>query len=313
MTAIVAPPLKQGDAVAFIAPAGPFDPPPIDRAIAAFEARGYRVKTYGDLYRRHGYLAGTDQERLDELNAAVRDPDVRAILPARGGYGCGRLLDGIDYAAAAADPKRWVGFSDVTALHTALWARCRLATYHGPHPRDGVGREDGLPPNAEAAYWRALEAPPEGDLLSPDLVELTTTRVPGIAEGRLVGGNVAVLASLLGTPYAVDTDDAVLLLEDVGERPYRIDRFLLQLRQAGKLDSVRGVVLGYFTDCEPDEDEESLSLEQVFQDYIDPLGVPVLEGFPAGHESPNLTLPLGVRVRLDADQRSLAALPPEIG
>ncbi|MEM9352042.1 MAG: LD-carboxypeptidase [Planctomycetota bacterium] len=306
---LIPPPLSPGDAVAFIAPAGPFDPPPIERATAAFEARGYRIKTYGDLYRRHGYLAGTDQQRLDELNAAVRDPDTRAILPARGGYGCGRLLDDIDYAAAAADPKRWIGFSDVTALHTALWAKCRLVTFHGPHPKDGLGREDGLPPAAEAAYWRALEAAPEGNLLPPDLVDSTTTRTPGVAEGQLFGGNVAVLASLLGTPYAVDTTDAILLLEDVGERPYRIDRFLLQLRQTGKLDSVRGIVLGYFTDCGPEEDEDSLSLEQVLADYIDPLGVPVLQGFPAGHESPNLALPLGVPVRLDADSRSLTALP----
>ncbi|MEK7737075.1 MAG: LD-carboxypeptidase, partial [Pseudomonadota bacterium] len=240
-------------------------------------------------YARQAYLAGDDDCRLSDLHAAFRDPDIAAILCLRGGYGSGRLLDRIDAQLLLAHAKPLIGYSDITTLH-ALLSNAGVASFHGQMlTSDLLGAPDPLTQQGFACLRDGLGA---GTVLKPELSE-PLLRTAGRVSGRLVGGNLSIIASLLGTPWALDTRDAVLFLEEVGEAPYRIDRLLLQLRLAGVLEGVAGFLLGGFTGME--------SPAEVLRSYLGPLGKPVLSGWPAGHCSPNTLLPLGVRVDLDSD------------
>ncbi|MGI9455927.1 MAG: S66 peptidase family protein [Aeoliella sp.] len=302
MFPLQAPPLlKPGDAISLIAPSGPVDEHALERAIVELERRGYRCKTHGDLTRRNGYLAGTDDERAAEFNAAVNDPETCALLPVRGGYGASRILDRLDYQALARYPKSICGFSDITALHSAVHRYAGLATFHGPNLQDGIGHIDGMDPVAAASYWQMLtgqsETPPTS-LIEP----APRCLVGGFCEGPVVGGNLAVLAALVGTPYEIETKGCILLLEDVGEATYRVDRMLAQLRLTGMLDEAVGIVLGQFTDCETSVAEMDGSLEHVFNDYFACLSIPVIADYPVGHDRQNTTVPLGLPVQLDADR-----------
>lgn len=299
------PPLQPGDAVAVVAPSGPVDQVAVGRAFEAIRQRGFRIKTYGDLQRRRGYLAGDDRVRAEELNQAFRDSEVAAVLPVRGGYGMARILDLIDYSALEARPKVICGFSDVTALHLAVHRFAGVATFHGPNLQDGIGRPGGLAAEIDSQYWGMLTGREADAWLVDPAHRPLRTLAPGQGEGPLVGGNLAVLCGLLGTPYEVDTERAILLLEDVGEVPYRVDRLLAQLRLAGKLDRLQGVVLGQFTDCQPADTQTSGTLDEVFEHYFTGLQVPVLADYPVGHIDRNLTIPLGLRVSLDATARQI--------
>jgi muramoyltetrapeptide carboxypeptidase len=313
MKTVVARALQRGDTIALVAPAGPLNRERIERAVARLEESGFRIKTYGDIYRSWGYLAGDDETRADELMQAFADPEVAAVFPARGGTGVTRLLDLLDFAQIRRHPKIVTGFSDITALHAALLGQAGLVTFHSPNPMDGLGMPEGFTDLSARTFWRAVLAESYSDrrsrgyevpLLDSEREKLATL-VPGKAQGTLVGGNLALVCSLLGTPYEIDTTDNILLLEDIGEQPYRIDRFLSQLRLAGKLDVLAGVVLGQFTDCDAPEGKPSLTLAEIFEGYFSYLGIPVLQNFPTGHTPDNATLPLGVEVELDADAKRL--------
>ncbi|MGI9428770.1 MAG: S66 peptidase family protein [Bythopirellula sp.] len=314
MQAIYPQALRTGDTIALVSPASPVQREPIERAVERLEARGFRVKTYGDLYRQHGYLAGDDDTRAEELMNAFADPEVAAIFPARGGNGVTRLLDLLDYNFLRKHPKIVAGFSDITALHLALQSQTGLVTFHSPHPKDGLGTPEGMSELTARTYWRALLADEYDNAIGYEVPlnererESMSTLMPGTARGRLVGGNLALVTALMGTPYEIDTTDGILLLEDIGEVPYRIDRFLAQLKLAGKLEVLSGVVLGQFTDCSAPTEAPSLTLDEIFQDYFGELGIPVLQNFPTGHCRDNATLPLNVEVELDADQRCLNVL-----
>ncbi len=306
------PALRPGDTIAFVAPAGPLDRKRMELARKRLEAMGFVVRVPDDLYRTRGYLAGDDHRRAAELMAAFRDPDVRGVFPGTGGYGATRILDLLDYDVIRQNPKVLIGFSDITALHLAINRKAGLVTFHSPVPMWGLGSEKGLDPFAARYFWRALlrsryfdargRSRPPGYAfeLPPDAPPIKTL-VPGVGRGRLTGGNLSLIVALIGTEYEIDTDGAVLFLEDVAERPYRIDRYLCQLRLAGKLDHLAGVILGQFTKCEPKEGEPSLTLDEVFGDYFSHLGVPVIANFPVGHVRRNATLPCGVPVEVDAD------------
>ncbi len=316
---IYPPALGPGDTIAFVAPAGPLDAARMDLARRRLEALGFVVKVPDDLYRTRGYLAGNDQRRADELMAAFRDPEVDAVFPGTGGYGATRMLNLIDYDVIRENPKVFIGFSDITALHLAIGKKTGLITFHSPVPMWGLGSEDNLHPFAEKYLWRALlrseYLDSQGRPLStgysyfipPDGPQIKTI-APGVGRGRLTGGNLSLVVALMGTEFEIDTDGAVLFIEDVGERPYRIDRYLSQLRLAGKFDGLAGAILGQFSDCEPKEDESSLTLEQVFDDYFGKLKVPVIGNFPAGHSRYNATLPLGALVEVDADAGCVTVL-----
>jgi muramoyltetrapeptide carboxypeptidase len=309
--------LQPGDTIAFVAPAGPLDKKRMDLAKERLEALGFHVRVPDDLYRQRGYLAGSDARRAEELMAAFADPHVQAIFPGTGGYGATRMLDGLDYDVIKRNPKVFIGFSDITALHLAIQRKTGLVTFHSPNPMWGLGSEDNLTPFSAKYFWRALRADAYGQGLErgpgyaievPNAMPAVRTLRPGVARGRLTGGNLSLIIATIGTEYEIITDGAILFLEDVGERPYRLDRFLCQMKQAGKFDRVAGVVLGVFRDCDPKPDEESLSREEVFRDYFGELQVPVVLDFPVGHTRNNATLPFGALVELDADAGRLTVL-----
>ncbi len=289
--AVAPPALRPGDVVAVVAPSSPFDRDEFERGAARLRDR-YQLRYGPGLFDRRGFLAGDDRRRLVELRRAIEDPEVRAIVPARGGYGATRLLDALDVDAIAHACKLLVGFSDVTALHAA-WARAGVRLIHGPMVA-AIGRAD----EPLVARWIAAV---EG-ALPPTQTGLRAI-ARGEAEGPLVGGNLAVLAALAGTPHAPPIEGSVLLLEDVGERPYRVDRMLTTLRQAGWLERVAGVLCGAFTDARAGAD--GVEVDDVLADRLGDLGVPVLTGLGAGHVDDNLELPLGAPVRLDAASGSV--------
>jgi muramoyltetrapeptide carboxypeptidase len=307
--------LKHGDAIGVVAPAGPVDRERIDRALERIRHRGFHVKTYGDIYRRAGYLAGDDQTRADEFMAAFTDPDIAAVWCARGGYGVMRLLGRIDFDVVRRNPKVFVGFSDITILHLAIGQRAGLVTFHGPNLQDGFGKPDDMPASNEAALWRALmlEEQPKtvpGYSFDQDDAAFHESRAitQGSAKGRLTGGNLAVICGLMGTPFEIETAGRILFLEDVSERAYRIDRYLSQLTLAGKLQSAAGIVLGTFSYEDDDRPESQETIAALFDEYCGRLEIPVLAGFPAGHAQYNLTLPMGALAEIDANSCCLKVL-----
>jgi muramoyltetrapeptide carboxypeptidase len=321
MTGIIKPKaLRRGDAIGVVAPAGPVNRERMDRALARVRERGFRIKTYGDIYRSRGYLAGDDATRAAELMAAFADPETVAVWCARGGYGVVRLLERIDFELIRRNPKVFVGFSDITVLHIAIQQRTGLITFHGPNLQDGFGKPDDMPAANEVALWRAMLASdanvpppcplPEGEGYAYDLGEMEGAKLrpirSGVATGRLTGGNLAVMCGLMGTPFEIETAGRILFFEDVSERLYRIDRYLSQLNLAEKLHAAAGVLIGDFSYDADDKAESESDVTALLEEYLGDWGVPVIAGFPAGHEPYNLTLPMGALVKLDADRGSVA-------
>ncbi len=292
------PALPPGSLIGIVAPAGPAAPERLAAVPALYARFGYRCRVYPGCSQRDGYLAGPDAQRLADLHAALADPEVAALHALRGGYGCMRLLDAVDTTLLRAHPKLLVGYSDLSALH-ALWAREGLPTLHAP-----MAASDLLLPGREAdrealftLLQRGLRA---GEVLAPAL-EPAPLHVGGRAEGRLVGGNLSLVAALLGTPFAWDMRGALLFLEDVSEDLYRVDRLLTQLRLAGVLDAAAGIVLGSFTEAE----SPTALLQSLLQPLCERQHKPLLAGWPGGHGTPNRPLPLGLRAVLDADAGTL--------
>ncbi len=309
---IVPPSLSPGDTIAFVAPAGVLDEERMSRARRRLEERGYNVQVPKNLYRQRGYLAGRDEERAAELMRAFEDPDVDAIFPGTGSYGATRILDLLDFEKIRANPKVLIGFSDITALHLAINQEARLVTFHTPNPMWGLGSKSNLPKYAAKYFWSCLE----GDALSssteyepPKADGKLQILSPGTATGQLVGGNLSLIIALMGTPYEIDCRDKILFIEDIKEAPYRIDRYLCQLKLAGKLDEAAGILVGKFTKCETKDPENNLTLRQVFEDYFSDLDIPVVTNFPAGHVSNNATLPLGGFMAVQTNPLKIQSLP----
>lgn len=286
-------PLRLRDTVHVVAPAGPFDRPGFEAGLAQVSAR-YTPVHRPDIFEAHRYLAGNDARRRDELAHAFLDTQARALFCARGGYGAMRLLPELPLADAARTAL--VGFSDITALHLALQALGRVSI-HGPVLTQ-LGKQ---PPEVLARLFHLLESTEPAPPLTG-----SATYVPGSAEGVLLGGNLSVLTRLLGTPYMPSFDGAVLLLEDVGERPYRLDRMWTHLKLAGVFKRVAGIVLGDFTGCE--EKDAAYGSADVLRSLAEETGLPCAAGFPVGHDKINHPVALGVRVRLDADAARLTFL-----
>ncbi|GAB3921957.1 putative carboxypeptidase [Microlunatus endophyticus] len=276
--------------IGLVAPSGPMAPDRIDAGIENLEAWGFEVRAGKHLYDRHprlSYLAGFDQERAADLQATWTDPDVSAVWCARGGYGAQRMIDLLDFdALRAAGPKHLIGFSDITALHTRIGRELDQVTIHGPV---GTGTQLADAPSAEALRSLILRQPGPGATLLTG-----KPLVPGSATGRLIGGNLALIAGDLGIEPAPD-EPSVVIIEDVGESGYRLDRMLTSLRRAGWFESVTGVVLGDFTEADDDD-----LVAAVLADRLADLGVPVLQRAVFGHGDCNLALPLGAVVDLDA-------------
>ena len=275
----------------------------MDRAISRVEAAGWQPLPGRNSRGRRGYLSGTDDERLADLQSAINAPDNDAIWCMRGGYGTMRIVDRLDWEPLLRRPRPLIGFSDNTALHLALRRR-RLVSFHGPHPAG----ED-LPEFSSGLLRRLLTDPrPAEELPFPEGAARAETLVPGVAEGRLVGGNLVLLAATLGTPLAMRGRNAILFFEEVGEALYRIDRALTQLRLAGAFRGVRGIAIGSFSECGAPGEEDSTALAGLLLDRLGGLEIPIAWGFPFGHQDNNWTLPLGVRARLDATRGTLSLL-----
>lgn len=296
--------LRAGDLVALVAPSGAVRP---DRAAAAVQVLtgwGLRVRTGRHALGRHGFLSGTDEQRLADLDDAMRDPDVRGVLCLRGGYGVQRIVDDLDVAAVRADPKMVMGFSDITALHVALWCATGLATVHGPTAAS-LDRAAGSS-TADGAYRALMTGRPV--VVSAEQAETTfEVRSAGRAQGTLLGGNLTMLAATAGTRHRPDLRNAILLIEDVNEEPYRIDRSLVQLRRSGWFDGVVGVAVGQFTDCVAAE--PGPTAPQVLAEQLGTLGIPVVGGLPIGHGTQQTAVGLGVSAVLDADAGMLTVQP----
>jgi muramoyltetrapeptide carboxypeptidase len=303
---LIRPPrLVSGSRISLIAPAGPLlERDDVTRAQELCSALGYDPVVGKYAHSRHGYFAGTDAERLEDLNGALQDPTIDAIWCIRGGYGSVRLLDQVDYGAMAQRPKPLIGFSDVTALLNSVTRLTGVVTFHGPVARAG------MPAFSRAHFDRVLGGTAASGRLGrlaqpPDVLVPKENRIvtlcPGVAEGPLAGGNLTLLQCLIGTPYFPELAGAILFLEDVGEELYRIDRVLAHLRLIGALRRLAGVVVGRFTEIDRSGGDGALGFDEVLASYFEPLGIPAAYGFPIGHIEAQWTLPIGIRARLDAD------------
>lgn len=296
--------LQVGDTVGIIAPASPLSRERLSMALPVLERLGLRYvladsAVDGDTH----FLAKSDDERVEEIHAMFKNPEIKAIICARGGYGTGRLLDKLDYPLIEDNPKIFWGYSDITALHTVFNEYANLVTFHGDMLGD-VARDD----FSEASERMFLQ------LMQPWELHYNETRSPltaitsGVARGELTGGNLTLLTSTLGSKYEIDTRGKILVIEDVEESPLRVDRMLNQLRLARKLDNVAGIVIGNFKYTSPLAPQDS-TFEAVFNDYFAHLNVPVVSGFNIGHCEPHFAIPLGVDALLNADDKALTILP----
>ncbi len=308
--------LRPGDTVALVNPSGAvYERQPYEVATESLQALGLKVREAPHLRARYGHFAGTDAQRAGDLNAMFADPGVHGILALTGGSGGNRILPLLDWSLIAQNPKVLAGFSDITALLNAVHARTGLVTFHGPV---GVSEWNAF----SVEHWRGavmeaqaltLRNPVEReDNLVPRSGRIHTLR-GGRARGALLGGNLAVLTSMAGSPYWPAFDGALLFLEDINEYIYRVDRMFSTLMLAGVLQRVAGVVLGAFTKCEPGEGNYgTLTLDEVFDDYLKPLGVPVYSGAYIGHIKRKFTVPVGLQAEMDADAGTLRFLQPAV-
>lgn len=309
---ILPPRLRPGATVALVAPSGPLlDSDDLVRSRELCEAMGYRPRLGSHAAAAHGFFAGTDSERLADLNRALTDPDIDAVWCLRGGNGMTRIVADVDLAGFARKPRPVIGFSDITALLLTLWQRTAVVTFHGPIARTP------MPPFQRWHFDRVLGSiSPAGELglpAAPSDVLVPKdgrvhTLVGGKARGRLIGGNLSLVQTLIGTPSEPDTTGAVLFLEDVDENAARVDRMLAHLNLAGKLDDLAGVAIGRFTEFDQNTGSGALGLDSIIDRWFGKRGIPVAVGFPFGHIDDQWTLPIGVMAELDADEHSVTLL-----
>ncbi|HEX5563627.1 MAG TPA: LD-carboxypeptidase [Sporosarcina sp.] len=297
--------LQPGDTIGIVAPSSPPNQESLERSLAFLEQLGLKWKFGQYVKNVNGYLAGTDDERLQDLEDMFTDPCISGIICAGGGYGSARYTDRLDLQLIRENPKVFWGFSDITFLHTAIGLYSDLVTFHGPMLASCVGKDT----------FHELSAKMFQQLFEPKELHYTEEISPlraitgGSAHGELVGGNLSLLADTVGTKFEIDTKGKLLFIEDVGEEPYRVDGMLNQLRMAGKLADAAGIVIGDFSNVEPKKQQRTLSLDEVFRHYLGGLEKPVVEGFKIGHCEPHFAIPLGVDAKLDADQKTLTILP----
>lgn len=290
--------IKRGDTVGVITPSSPLvDDAGYDIAVANFNALGLRIKWGTNVGKKYGYLAGTDEERMADIHHMFSDPEVKAIVCLRGGSGAARLLDRLDYQLIRHNPKIFMGYSDITAFHQAIHTQAGLITFHG-----AVANSRWTPMVFNQFRRLFFEGKSPTYTTDPKSVQTIT---PGIAEGTLLGGNLTVLTGIAGSRYFPDFENSILFLEEIGEKPYRIDRMFSQLALTGALKKLKGFVFGKCVDCTPTNPRASLTVEQILRDYIRPLGIPAFRGALIGHIDEQLILPVGAKVRIDATRGTI--------
>lgn len=303
--------LKHGDTVALVAPASPIPKDKFDIALKNIESLGLQVKYSKEVFNQYGFLAGTDSERLKDFASYLADPNIKAIWALRGGYGCTRLLPHLDMEQVLCNPKIIIGYSDLTALLNAIYECSGLVGFHGPvaisrpfteYTKDMVQKT--LFGSTKGMVIPYMEQTEPGEKFSAEKYVIN----PGKSEGVLVGGNLSLLAAMCGTPYLPDFTGKIVFLEDIGEKPYRIDRMIVQLLQAGNLRKAAGIVLGVFNDCLPDQGDKSLSLRETLELNLKPLKIPVMYGFTFGHVPDMCTFPIGINAAIDTEKFEIKLL-----
>ncbi len=304
---ILKPPrLKVGDTVGLINPSSPIEQADIDYARKELKALGLNVKLGTHLLDEYGYLAGQDVDRAADVNAMFADRSVQALLTMRGGWGCNRILPFLNYDLIRSNPKIIMGYSDITSLLLAIYARSGMITFHGP-----VATSSWNPFSVNYVKRLLLDAEPVRMQNPPSTRPQTI--MGGKARGQLVGGNLSVLSAMVGSAYLPDWENKILFVEEIGEDIYRIDRMLTQLKLAGILDKISGFIFAECTRCEAGEgDEPSLTLNQVLSDWIRPLGIPAWYGSAIGHIRDKFTIPVGAEVEIDANQGLIQLLEPAV-
>lgn len=302
--------LTAGDTVAVIAPSSGVSQDEFDKSIKNMTDLGFKTKVGKYTQALNGFLAGTDKERLEDLHWAFSDKEVSAVWCIRGGYGAGRFLPDIDYKLIKKNPKIFVGYSDITALHLAIYQNTGLVTFHGPVASSNYSEytkkhASNVLMNPSAPY--KIELSP--DNIAKEGKEFRTEVITkGKARGKLIGGNLSLLTALAGTPFALkNTKGKLLFIEDVGERPYRLDRMFVQLKQSINLRELAGIALGVFTDCNP-PDDKSQTVIDVVKDHLANLGIPVIYGLSFGHIREQFTLPIGIEAELDTENATMTFL-----
>ncbi|MBQ7578716.1 MAG: LD-carboxypeptidase [Synergistaceae bacterium] len=298
--------LKPGDCIGVLAPATCANLEDFADSIKLLESHGYRVKLAPSATSQYEIFAGTDRKRAEDINNFFADDEIKAIVCVKGGYGSARILGRLNYKMIAKHPKIFVGFSDITALHAVFNEKCNMSTFHGPMLVSFTN------PNLDSKYTREnffaglTRTTPIGEIPMPEGVKLETLAA-GQAEGKIIGGNLTIIASLIGTPYEINGKGALLFIEEVGEKPYRIDRMMNQLWQNGLLKRVNGIILGEFKNCGNPEDSD-FTVEQIFKHYALLSHKPVIKNVPAGHGNYNFFLPLGVHAIMNANKDGSASL-----
>lgn len=307
--------LKVGDTIGLISPCSPIPESRYAKAIANIEAMGFKVKVGKNILNRNGYLAGTDEQRLEDIHCMFEDSEVNGIWCMRGGYGATRILDKINYHLIKDNPKVFIGYSDITALLQAFHIKTGLICFHGP-----VANSEFTPYTLEHVK-NILMNPTENYLIkgcSDNYEEqtrpgfFTSVINKGKARGVLTGGNLSLISALTGTDYEWTTKKRLLFLEDLEEKPYRLDRMLTQLKMTGELGRANGIILGIFDKCQPPNPDESLSLIDMFKDRLEDLKIPTIYGMSFGHINNQFTIPIGIEAEMDADNNTLTLLEPAV-
>jgi muramoyltetrapeptide carboxypeptidase len=308
MTTIKPPRLRNGDLIGLVAPAStPSSEEKILKGALYLEKLGYRVKCGKHIRTVYGYLAGSDNERAEDFNEMVRDKNVKAIFAIRGGYGTPRLLQMIDYRALKVHPKIIVGYSDLTALQLAIFRKIGLITFSGPMTGSDMWRD--FDPYTEEHFWRMLTSNRKIGIMNNPADEPLKILRHGKAAGRFIGGNLSLVASLMGTPFQPPMENSILVVEDVEESPYRVDRMLTQLLNAGILHKLKALVFGKFTDCVPSNTNDPfLTIDQVQEEFMQKIDCPVVINFQYGHIPRKLTVPLGLNARIDTKREKIEVL-----
>lgn len=308
MKIIKPPKLCKGAVIGLVAPASsPSSEEKIEKGTAYLERLGYRVKLGNHIRNTYGYLAGTDKERAADFNNMVRDKDVKAIFAIRGGYGTTRILQLIDYRSLKQNPKIIVGYSDITALQLAIFSKIGLVTFSGP--MTGAEMWKGIDPYTEENFWRLLTSTKKVGVLKNPIDEPLKILNYCKARGKLIGGNLSLIASLMGTPFLPKMSNSIIFLEDVEESPYRVDRMLSQLLNARVLHGLNGLVFGKFTNCNPSNPSEPhLTIDQIQKEYADKIKCPIVANFQYGHIPRMLTVPIGLQATLDTIRNRITVM-----
>ena len=295
--------LQKGDTIGVIAPASPpKDISRVEKGAEYLESLGYRVELGKHVYSKKGYLAGEDSERLEDLHSMFANKDIKAIMAVRGGYGTTRILDKINYKLIRENPKIFVGHSDMTALQMAIYHKSKLVTFAGPMLSVDFGGEE-VDPFMEENFWKIITNSKKIGKISNPESEKFFVLTKGRAEGKILGGNLTIICTLAGTDFLPVFKDAILLIEEIKEAPYRIDRMFTQLKQMGVLKQINGLILGRFVECyESDKLKETLTLNEVIADHLTDQKIPILYNFKHGHITDSLTVPFGLKCKLNSSR-----------